>query len=154
MYLLADLFNLSLSTCSIPKIWKCAKVTPLFKGGDPSDVNSYHPISIICTTAKVFEKLIFNQLSLYVNSFNIHLKPFHFGIRPKFSTSTGLLKCTNDVFTSFDQGQAIGAIFIDLSKAFDLVDHYVLLDKLSAIGLAQNALLWFNAYLHNRRHCV
>lgn len=124
MYLLADLFNLSLSTCSIPEIWKCAKVTPLFKGGDPSDVNNYRPISIICTTANIFEKLIFNQLSLYVNSFNI-LSHFHSGFRPNFSTTTGLLKFTNYVFTSFDQGQTTGAIFIDLSKAFDLVDHYL-----------------------------
>ncbi len=58
------------------------------------------------------------------------------------------------MFTSFDQGQYTGAIFIDLSKAFDLVDHYLRLDKLFAIGLDQNALLWFNAYLHNRRQCV
>ncbi len=65
-----------------------------------------------------------------------------------------MLKFTNDVFTSFDQGQYTGAIFIDLSKAFDLVDHYLLLDKLFAIGLDQNALLWFNAYLHNRCQCV
>lgn len=153
MYPLADLFNLSLSTCSIPPIWKCARVTPLFKGGDPSDLNNYRPISIICTIAKIFEKLVFNQLSEYINHGNI-LSPFQSGFRPNFSTTTALLKFTNDVFSSFDGGQLTGAIFIDLSKAFDMVDHYLLLDKLYSIGLNQNALLWFNAYLHNRRQCV
>ncbi len=70
------------------------------------------------------------------------------------STTKALLKFTNDVFTSFDKGQATGAIFIDLSKDFDLVNHYLLLDKLSSIGLTRNAPLWFNAYLHNRHQYV
>ncbi len=153
MYPLADLFNLSLSTCSIPSIWKCARVTPLFKAGDPTDMNNYRPISIICSVAKIFEKLVFNQLSQYLNLFNI-LSPFQSGFRPKHSTTTALLKFTNDVFSSFDKGQLTGAIFIDLSKAFDMVDHYLLLDKLYSIGLSQHALLWFSTYLHNRRQSV
>lgn len=153
MYPLADLFNLSLSTCSIPSTWKSARVTPLFKSGDPSDVNNYRPISIICVIAKVFEKLIFNQLSAYVNQSNI-LSPFQSGFRSNFSTTTALLKFTNDIFSSFDKGQLTGAIFIDLSKAFDMVDHYLLLDKLFSIGLSHQAVLWFNAYLHNRRQYV
>lgn len=65
MYPLADLFNLSLSTCSVPHLWKCARVTHLFKGGDSSDVNNYRPISIICYFSKKIEKLVFNQLSLH-----------------------------------------------------------------------------------------
>ncbi len=75
-------------------------------------------------------------------------------IKCLFSTIKALLKFTNDVFTSFDKGQATGAIFIDLSKDFDTVNHYLLLDKLSSIGLTRNALLWFNAYLQNRRQYV
>ncbi len=87
MYPLADLFNSSLSTCSIPPIWKCARVTPFFKGGDPSDVNNYRPICIICTIAKIFDKLIFNQLSQYINQFNI-LSPSQSDFRPSFFTTT------------------------------------------------------------------
>ena len=152
-YPLSDLFNLSLSTGEVPSSWKCARVTPLHKGSDPHDLNNYRPISIINSIVKIFEKLIFNQLSNYLNDFNI-LSPSQSGFRPKFSTTTTLLKFTNDVFSSFGDSMSTGAIFIDLSKAFDMVDHYLLLDKLYAIGLSRQALLWFNSYLHHRRQCV
>jgi len=67
-------------------------------------------------------------------------------------STTALMKFTNDLFTSFDKGQLTGAIFIDLSEVFDMVDH--LPDKLHVVGFDQNSLLWFNSYLHNRRQYV
>ena len=70
------------------------------------------------------------------------------------SHSTALLNFTNDVFCAADNGDAKGAIFIDLTEAFDFVDRYLLLDKLHAIGLSENAVLWYNSYLHNRKQCV
>lgn len=116
-------------------------------------MNNYSPISIICTTAKIFEKIIFNQLSKFIIQNNI-LSPYQSGFRPNFSTTTALLKFTNDVFSVFHKGQLTGAIFNDLSKAFDMVDHYILLDNIYAIGFNQSAMLWFNSYLHNRPQCV
>uniref|UniRef100_A0A3Q3ERT6 Reverse transcriptase domain-containing protein n=1 Tax=Labrus bergylta TaxID=56723 RepID=A0A3Q3ERT6_9LABR len=153
MYPLCDLFNLSIATCTLPSTWKFAIVTPLHKGGDPRDTNNYRPISIINSLAKILEKLIFNQLSHYVNIFNI-LSPCQSGFRPNFSTSTALLKFTNNVFSTSENGKLTGAIFLDLTKAFDIVDHYLLLDKLNSIGVTRNTLLWFNSYLHNKRQCV
>ena len=144
MYHLADLFNLSLSIHCIPSVWKCAGVVPLFKGVDSTEVNKYRLISIISAIAKIFEKCIFRQLFYYVTLANI-LSPYQSGFRPKF---------TNDLFSAFDTGQLTGAIFIDLSKAFDMVDHYLLLDKLHHIGLNHNAVLWFNSYLHSRHQYV
>ncbi len=76
MYPLADLFNLSLSTCELPAICKCALISPLHKGGDVLDTNNYRPITIICSTARVFEKLIYNQLSHYLTINNNILSPF------------------------------------------------------------------------------
>lgn len=76
------------------------------------------------------------------------------GFRPNFSTTTALLKFINDVSLSLDNNLSTGAIFIDLTKAFDMVDHYLLLDKSYAIGLPKHSLLWFNSYLHCRRQCV
>ena len=153
MYPLADLFNLSLSTSELPSIFKCARITPLHKGGDVLDLDKYRPISIICSIAKAFEKIIYNQLSYFITTNNI-LSEFQSGFRPNHSTTTALLKLTNDVYSSAGKGQLTGAIFIDLTKAFDLVDRYLLLDKLYSIGLSRNALLWFSAYLHNRKQCV
>jgi len=153
MYPLADLFNLSLFTCELPAIWKCARITPLYKGGDVLDINNYRPISIICSISKVFEKIIHKQLSNYLCINNI-LSPSQSGFRSNHSTTTALLKFTNDVFSASDNGKLTGAIFLDLTKAFDLVDHYLLLDKLYAIGFSKNTILWFNSYLHNRKQCV
>lgn len=70
MYPLAELFNLSLTTKTLPSIWTCARVTPVFKGGDPTDVN-YKPISIMCAVQKILEKNIFTQISSFVDKYNI-----------------------------------------------------------------------------------
>lgn len=97
---LADLFNLSLSACELPSIWKYAKVTPLHKG-DPLDLNNWRLISIICTTAKIFVNLIFNQLSQYINDLNIS-SSFQYGFCATYSTTSALVKFTNDVFSSLE----------------------------------------------------
>lgn len=150
---LAYLFNLALETGETPSSWKCARVTPLHKGGDTQDVNNYRPISIINSITKIFEKLIFNQITTYLNDNNL-LAPQQSGFRSNFSTSTALMKFTNDIFSSLDNNRPTGAIFIDLTKAFDMVDHYLLLDKLYAIGFSSDSLLFFNSFLHHRSHCV
>lgn len=150
---LCDLFNLSLSTCVIPLMWKFAKVIPLHKGGDSLEVNNYRPISIINNVAKIFEKLIFRQLSKYINDFSL-LSPNQSGFRPHHSTTTALTLFTNYIFSAQDNNRSTGAIFIDLTKAFDMVNHYILLDKLYAIGLSKSAVLWFNSYLHYRCQSV
>ena len=153
MYPLADLFNLSLSTCELPTIWKCARIIPLHKDGDLLDTNNYRPTSIICSISKVLEKIIYNQLSHYLNTYII-LSPVQSGFRPNHSTTTALIKFTNDLYSAADDGELTGAIFIDLTKAFDFVDRYLLLDKLHGIGLSNNTVLWFNSYLHSRKQCV
>ncbi len=153
MYPLADLFNLSLSTNELPIIWKPAQITPIHKAGDVLDCNNYRPISIICSIAKIFEKLVHSQLTEYLKTNNI-LSPSQSGFRSNHSTTTALLKLTNDIFTAASNGEVTGAIFIDLTKAFDFVDRYLLLDKLHNIGLSKNAILWFSSFLHNRKQCV
>lgn len=99
---------------------KFARVTPIHKGGDALDLHNYRPISIISSIAKVFEKLIFKQLFKYINEFSI-LSSNQSGFRPNFSTTTALLKFINDVSLSLVNNLSTGAIFIDLTKAFDMV---------------------------------
>lgn len=150
---LCYLFNLSISTSEVPAMWKNARVTPIHKSGDPLDPNNYRPISIISTVAKIFEKVIFKRLFKYVNDFSV-LSDMQSGFRPNYSTTTALTKFVNDVASSLDNNMPTGAIFIDLTKAFDLVNHYLLLDKLHNIGLCKQSLFWFNSYLHFRRQSV
>ena len=121
MYPLCDLFNLSLSTCGLPSTWKCAIITLLYKGGDPHDINNYCPISIVNSVAKIFEKQI--------TDINILIIPRQSGFTPNSLTTTTLLKFTNYLFTASENGKFTGAIFLDLTKVFDIVDHYLHLDK-------------------------
>lgn len=101
----------------------------------------------------MFEKRIYNQLSLYLNESHI-LTPFQPDFRSNDSTVTALLKLTNDILTAFNNSKLTGAIFMDLTKAFDLVDHYVLVDKLHAIVLSCTALFCFNSHLlYTVEHC-
>lgn len=108
---------------------KWDRITPLHKGGDLLDPNSHRPISIICSIAKVFEKLIYNKLSEFLNINNI-LSSSQSGFRPNHSITTALYSVADN-----------GEIFIDLTKAFDVVDRCMLSDKLHAIGLSENAIL-------------
>lgn len=86
------------------------------------ELNNFRPISIICSTAK----LIYDQLSYYLNKYSV-LSPFQSGFRSNHSTTTALLKLTTNIFSASNDSKLTGAIFIDLTKAFNLVDHYLLL---------------------------
>lgn len=110
-------------------------VIPLHEGGDIQNMNNYRPISLINSAVKIFEKLIFNQLSNYLIN-NDLLSQCLSGFRKIFSTTSALLKFTNDIFQGFNNSNYTGSIFIDLTKAFDLVDHYLLLDKLLIYTIA------------------
>lgn len=150
---LTHIFNLSMSSMQIPKIWKSAFVTPLFKGGDPTILNNYRPISKLCILSKMFESLINNQLKDFLNSNNI-LCNFQSGFRKGHSTTTATLKVINDISTALDNKQHCAALFVDLSKAFDSVNHILLKKRLINIGLSKNAVgLIFN-YLSDRSQCT
>jgi hypothetical protein len=150
---LTYLFNLSLSTNIIPRIWKSAFVVPLPKGGDPSLMDNYRPISKLCILSKVLENLVSNQLAQYLNCHNI-LSINQSGFRKGHSTTTAVLKVMNDIVESLDNKQHCACVFIDLSKAFDTVDHIILLDRLRQVGLSENVILWFINYLQGRTQCV
>ncbi len=150
---LTCLFNLSLNTNKLPKVWKSAFVLPLLKGGDPSSVNNYRPISKLCILAKVFEKLVCDQLKDFLQEKNI-LNPLQSGFRRQHSTTAAALKVFNDVFEALDSKMFCAAPFIDLAKASDMVDHSLLVEILFKNGISKLAASWFADYLANRTQCV
>lgn len=150
---LTYIFNLSLSQNSIPEVWKSAFVLPLLKGGDPSSLNNYRPISKLCVLAKVLEKLVSEQLKDFLN-LNNTMAQYQSGFRKQHSTITAGTKVVNDIIEALDDKKYCAALFIDLSKAFDTVDHITLLNKLFDIGLSSQAVGWFKNYLTARTQRV
>ena len=143
------IINLSFKRGTAPAEWKKSRVIPIYKSGNKCDLNNYRPISILSVSAKIVEKLAFDQLYSYVNQKGI-LSPFQCGFRPKHSTLTASLNVTEDWSESLDKGFFIGVVTLDLQKAFDTVDHVILLKKLRLIGADDKSIKWFTSYLTNR----
>ena len=146
---LTYIINLSFEQGVVPLQWKMSRVTPVFKSGKKSDMNNYRPISILSAIAKIVEKLVFDQLYGYMDQNGI-ISCNQSGFRPKHSTMTSLLNVTEDWLDSLDKGNLVGVVTLDLKKAFDTVDHSILLNKLRLIGLNVMSLQWFSSYLANR----
>ena len=150
---LAYIINMSLETGEYPDLLKLVKVVPIHKGGSTQDVNNYRPISLLSIFDKIIEKLIHKRLYTFLEKNNIL---FHnqFGFRKNNSTVYALAQITESIKESIDRGKFGCGIFIDLRKAFDTVNHKILLTKLEHYGIRGNILNWFQSYLSNRKQYV
>jgi len=150
---LAHIFNLSLSSGIFPNNFKIAKVTPVFKNGDKKLLNNYRPISVLPVFSKILEKIMYSRLSSYleINSF---LTDKQYGFREKHSTYMALVDLIDKITNEIDNKKFSLGIFIDLSKAFDTINHTILLNKLNLYGIRGVANNWFRSYLHNRLQYV
>ena len=126
---LTHVFNSVISTGIIPSDWKNARVTPIFKADSKVDPANYRPISVLSVIAKLFEKAIFNQVYKYLDENNL-LSKFQSGFRPLHSTLTALIDMTDTWYLTTDNGLTNAVLFIELKKAFDTIDHDILLAKL------------------------
>ena len=128
---------------------KDARVSPLHKNGVKNDPSNYRPISVIPAVSKIFEKIIFDQLYAYLNDNNL-LSQCQSGFRSLHSTLTALLEATNDWCVDVDNEMLNGVVFVDLKKAFDTIDHGILVRKLECYGVDTAGIRWFESYLFGR----
>ena len=146
---LTRIFNTAIYSETVPSEWKLARVIPLHKNGPRNMLNNYRPISILPIVSKVFEKGLYGQLYDYF-VVNNSLSQNQFGFRQFHSTASALLDSTNEWFINMDRGQFNIAVFLDLQKAFDTINHNILIKKLDLYGLQKRALNLLGSYLENR----
>ena len=144
------LYNDSLRSGIIPLDWKRSHIMPVHKGGAEDDPTNYRSIGVVSIIAKILEKIVATQLS----ESNELLHPHQGVYRHGRSTADILLVAVDTIVTCLDKGNAVCAAFLDLRKAFDSLDHYILLCRLSDLGVSYASLRWFKNYLTDRHHRV
>ena len=146
---LEKLINLSFETGIFPDTLKLASIIPVFKKGDLLQCNNYRPISLTSHISKIMEKLVHQRLYLFLES-NKVLYDKQFGFRNKHSTTHALIEITEKFREALDKKHFACGIFIDLQKAFDTVNHNILLNKLSYYGVRGISNMWFETFLKER----
>ena len=147
------LINSSISNGCFPNALKFAKVCPVFKSGSKTEISNYRPISVLSCFSKLFEKIISVRLLDYLSRNDI-LHPAQFGFRKNHSTHMALLNLYDKIAAASDNNDYAIGVFIDLSKAFDTLNHSILLNKLYHYGVRGITLDWFSSYLSNRSQSV
>ena len=145
---LVYIFNLSFSTSIFPNDMKTAKVIPLYKNGKKSDFSNYRPISLLSQISKILEKLFNVRLEHFLEANEI-LSSSQYGFRSRMSTVHAALEVIESISTAIDERQYCSGIFIDLEKAFDTVNHDILINKLAFYGIRGISHKWLKDYLTN-----
>ena len=152
--ILSHIINLSLEQGVFPAELKLANIIPIFKAGDAEVVGNYLPVSLLSTVSKVFENFFYNRLLSFIKQQQI-LYDLQFGFREGHSTHMAIIKLLENVIECLDSGKYAAAIFIDFSKAFDTVNHQILLQKLNHYGVRGVGNKWINSYLSDRtQYCT
>jgi hypothetical protein len=150
---LVHIFNLSLNDGIFPENLKCSRTVPIFKAGSPLLCDNYRPISLLSVISKVLEKYVANKLTSHLTDNNL-LYEHQYGFQKGKSTVHNLLVLTNFVAKEINDKKFVAGLFLDLKKAFDVVNHSILLKKLKKFGIKGKTWEWFRSYLSNRSQKV
>ena len=150
---LTYIINKSFETGVFLDSLKLAKVIPIYKSGDKTLLSNYRPISILNSFSKIFEKVIYNHLIDFIDKNNILYK-FQFGFRKGYSTSHAIISLVEKINKVLSSGKIMVGVTLDFSKAFDTIQHPILLKKLFAYGIRGNILKLIESYLANRQQFV
>ena len=145
------ILNLSVKSMTFPSDWKKAKVVPIPKNKNPTDVGDLRPISLLPIIGKILERLVYNQLSKYLECNNL-LTNKQNGFRNGRGTINRVFKLVGDIHTSLNANKKkVLAVYIDFKKAFDMISHVILIKKLETFGFEKSVINWFRSYLSERK---
>ncbi len=147
---LSKIINISILSGTHPEKLKLAKIIPIFKKGSKLLTCNYRPISLLSNLNKIFEKVVFRRVHEFLSK-NKSFYELQYGFRQKHSTNHALLDITENIRAALDKGHYACGIFVDLQKAFDTVNHSILIKKLNHYGIRGSLLEWFKSYLNNRK---
>lgn len=150
---LAHIFNKSIYNGTFPDSMKIAEVIPIFKKDDRKILNNYRPISLLSVFSKIFERVVKSRVIDFLEK-NLFFSANQYGFRAGMSTEDALLNFCSHVYDSLNNKKYTAALYIDITKAFDTVDHELLLIKLEKAGFRGFMLAWFASYLKDRRQMV
>ena len=150
---LNNISNKSFALGIFPDHMKLAMITPIFKGGSKLDVSNYRPVSVLPTISKVLEKLMLTRLTEYLEKSKI-IYEHQFGFQKNRSTTLAVLDLNTRITKALDRGNYAASVFLDFAKAFDTVNHQILLSKLENYGIRGPAKDWFESYLKSRHQIV
>lgn len=145
------IFNNSIASGCFPSIWKTSFLVPIHKNGCKKDINNYRGIAILSTIPKLFEKIICDKISPMITP---KLNEEQHGFRKGRSTTSNLMVYVSDLLCRLEAGHHVDAVYTDFSKAFDRVDHNILLSKVRKLGIHDPVLRWLSSYLSNRSQLV
>lgn len=150
---LSKLLNLSLESSLFPGCLKIGRLTPVYKSGNPSDPANYRPIASLPYLSKILERCVANRLNSHLSQ-NAIISQCQFGFQKNKSTSSALFQLTEKIYNSINNRKYFTSVFIDLKKAFDTVNHEILLQKMELAGIRGAGLDWFRSYLSDREYFV
>ena len=148
---LAYLINKSFKEDIFPEALKEAVIKPIYKAGNHADINNYRPIAILNIISKIYEKIMKKRLIEFINKNNI-LTNCQYGFRKGCSTTQAVIDCVHQIEQEKKLGNIPIGILLDFKKAFDSIDHDILLNKLHRIGVRGNVYKWFESYIKNRNN--